>query len=290
MGPRDGIFVIGDSQGDVEFTSKTVLRGGGGRDAWAARYRRDGGLVWAKSLGGPGEQQSHGIAADHQGNTLATGEFTGVAQFGSVRLESQGASPDVFLARLDRRGQTRWAQRFGDGDREIGRGVGSDAKGNVYFSGEYRGEIRLGGKTLASAGANDLFLAKANPAGRVRWAVTLGGPGAEGGPELEVDAKGNSYITGTFSGTARFGNRVLRTSGARGAFVAKVSPQGRPLWVVQSGADSPFATLGELTVGPRYVSVLGRYAGTATLGRFTLPGVGATDFFVAGVPRTTGKR
>jgi hypothetical protein len=118
----------------------------------------------------------------------------------------------------------------------------------------------------------------------------MGGAGPETGPEIEVDARGNSYLAGTFSGTARIGGRVLRTTGARGAFVAKFSRRGRLMWAIQSGAGSPFATLGELTVGPRFVSVLGRYAGTATLGRFTLAGAGATDFFVAGVPRDAGRR
>ena len=290
VGPRDGIYVIGDSAGDVAFTPTKVLRGGGGRDAWAARYRRDGSLVWARSFAGPGEEQSHGIGVDPKGDALVTGEFRGTARFGSQLLESDGAAPDVFLARLDERGRTRWARRFGDGDREIGRGVAADATGNVYFSGEYSGEIQLGGKVLRSAGSDDLFLARADRAGRVRWAVTMGGPGADFGPELEVDRKGNSYLAGSFRGTARVGKRVLRSSGAVGAFVARFSPRGRLAWVVQSGADAPFASLGELTVGPTFVGVLGRYAGTVRLGRRTLTSAGGTDFFLAGVPRSAAKR
>jgi hypothetical protein len=66
--------------------------------------------------------------------------------------------------------------------------------------------------------------------------------------------------------------------------VAKVSPGGRILWVVQS-TDSGFATLGELSLGPNSVNVLGRFAGTAHFGRFTLTGAGATDYFLAQLRR-----
>ena len=156
--------------------------------------------------------------------------------------------------------------------------------GAIYFSGRFQGTLRLGATTLTSAGSDDRFLAKANRAGRIRWAIGMGGPGVEVGPEVEVDRAGNSYLTGTFSGTARFGDRVLTASGLRAAFVAKVSPKGRIVWVVQS-TDSAFATLGELSLGPHSVNVLGRFAGGAHFGRFALTSAGATDFFLAQLRR-----
>jgi hypothetical protein len=274
VGPRNHLFVIGDSDGDVRFTPSTVLRASGGRDSWAARYRPSGSLVWATLLGGSGEQQSHGISADPDSNTLVTGEFHGTAQLGSHRLVSDGARPDVFLAKLDRRGRVRWAERFGDGDREIGRGVDADARGNVYFSGEFAGTIRLGDTTLTSVGSDDMFLAKANRHGRVRWAIRLGAPGADIGPELEVAPDGSSYVTGT----------LTSASGTRSAFTANVSPRGKLIWMSKS-TDSPFATLGELSLGPTSVNVLGRFAARVTLGRFKLTGAGETDFFVARLRR-----
>jgi hypothetical protein len=284
IGPHRNIYVLGDANGPVTFTSSLTLPPTGGRDAWAARYRPDGSLVWATSLGGTGEQQSHGISSDPDGKALVTGEFTGTAQLGPHRLDSAGARPDVFIAKLDRRGRVRWAKRFGNGDREIGRGIDADAHGRVYFSGEFQGTLQLDSITLTSAGANDLFLAKATRAGRVLWAISMGGPGLESGPELETDPAGNSYLTATFSGTARVGSQTLTTTGVRGALVAKVSPHGRVLWAVQS-TDSGFATLGELSLGPNAVNVLGRFGGTMRFGPFALNAAGGTDYFLAQLSR-----
>lgn len=284
IGPHRNIYLIGDANGPVTFTPSVVLPPSGGRDAWAARYRPDGSLVWARSLGGPGEQQSHGISADADGKTLVTGEFQGTTLIGSQRLDSAGSRPDVFIAKLDRLGRVRWAKRFGDTDREIGRGIDADARGNVYFTGEFQGTLQLGGTTLTSAGSDDSFLARAGRGGRIRWAIGMGGAGPETGPEVEVDDVGNSYLTGTFSGTARIGGFTLTTTGLRGAYVAKVSPGGRVLWVVQS-TDAGFATLGELSLGPNSVNVLGRFSGTAHFGPFTLTSAGATDYFLAQLKR-----
>jgi hypothetical protein len=284
MGPRDDVFVIGDSDRETRLGADVVLPATGGRDAWAARYRRSGRLKWGRRLGGPGEQQSHGISADGEGHTLVTGEMSGTSEFGSHQLDSPTPRSDVFLAKLGRGGGVRWVQRFGGAGREIGRGVDADADGHIYFSGEFEGALRLGATTLQSAGSDDLFFAKANGRGGVRWAIGFGGPGAEIGPELEVDRRGFGYLTGTFSGTARFGNRTLTASGARAAFVMKVSPRGRIVWVASSGAG-PDATLGELALGPGSVTALGRFVATVTLGRFELASAGGTDFFLARLPR-----
>jgi hypothetical protein len=261
FGPRDRIFVIGDSDGDVQFTPSKTLKASGGRDSWVARYRPNGALLYATLLGGPGDQQSHGISADPDSNALVTGEV------------SDAGAPDVFLAKLGRLGRVRWYKRFGDGDREIGRGVDSDSHGNVYFSGEFAGTLKLGSRTLTSAGSDDSFVAKANRRGQVRWAMRIGTPGAETGPEIEVAPDGTSYLTG-FTTLAR----------TRTAWVAKVSPRGKLLWKLDS-SDSPFATLGELSLGPRSVNVLGRFVSTVTLGGVELTGAGATDYFVARLRR-----
>ena len=132
----------------------------------------------------------------------------------------------------------------------------ADAAGHVYFSGEFTGAIRLGATTLTSAGGTDLFVAKATSAGRIQWAVSMGGPGDEIGPEIEVDARGAVLLAGTFAGQARFGSRTLTAAGLQAAFVARLTSRGRFTWVAGSGAGG-FTTLGELAIAPGPVSVLG---------------------------------
>lgn len=281
-GENGDAFVIGDSDGDVRFSRAVRIDGSGDRDAWVARYRGDGRLRWARSLGGTGRQISHGISSDRRNRALVTGEFRGEMRVGDVVLNS-GVDPDVFVAKLSRRGRVRWAQGFGGAGDDLGRGIDADADGHVYFSGEFSGTLRLGGTTLSSAGGRDLFVAKASRRGRVLWAVRMGGAADEVGPELEVDGRGNAYLVGTFGGTAGFGGRTLTSAGLRAAFVARLTPRGRFDWVAGS-KGGPYTTLGELSISPGAVSVLGRFVGAAELGRFDLTGWGRTDAFIARIP------
>jgi hypothetical protein len=151
-------------------------------------------------------------------------------------------------------------------------------------AGKFSGTLHLGRHTLTSVGADDLFVAKLSRAGVVRWATSMGGVGREEDGEIEVALDGTSYVTGSFEGSGRFGNKTLTASGIRGAFLVKVSRTGQILWAVQS-TDSPFSALGELTLGPDSVNLLGRFAANATLGRFELPGIAGTDYFIAQLRR-----
>ena len=54
---------------------------------------------------------------------------------------------------------------------------------------------------------------------------------------VATDAAGNSYVTGSFSGTARWGTIVLTSRGQSDLYVAKYSPAGKPQWVSQIGGD-----------------------------------------------------
>jgi hypothetical protein len=49
--------------------------------------------------------------------------------------------------------------------------------------------------------------------------------------------------------------------------------------------DSGFATLGELSLGPNAVNVLGRFGGAMRLGPFALTSAGSTDYFLAQLKR-----
>lgn len=63
--------------------------------------------------------------------------------------------------------------------------------------------------------------------------------------DIATDLTGHSYVTGSFSGTARFGSFTLTSRGASDLFIAKYSPNGAVVWAThigQSAGASPFYT------------------------------------------------
>ncbi|MBI5800330.1 MAG: hypothetical protein HZA92_06320 [Verrucomicrobia bacterium] len=101
------------------------------------------------------------------------------------------------------------------------------------------------------------------------WGVTGGGTGTDVGTGVAVDAGGNAFVTGYFTGAAAFGTNQLTNAGGRDGFVAKYSAAGQLLWVRRFGGPG-FDTLNAVaadTGGNCYL--VGTFEGNATLGPVT---------------------
>lgn len=155
------------------------------------------------------------------------------------------------------------------------RDVTADASGNSYVTG-----------TVLAQGYNEIFIARYNAAGTLEWVKTASGGGHYGNNSygIALDAQGNAYITGTFSGAAIFNNTQLTAPGTANMFVAKFDAAGNLVWVQQAngngyenqvtGGDISIAQNGELIVtgqvvnmadfGGRTLSGNGNYAATYT--------------------------
>ncbi|OUJ67778.1 hypothetical protein BXP70_28520 [Hymenobacter crusticola] len=111
-----------------------------------------------------------------------------------------------------------------------------DASGNTYEAGSFDGTTSIGNVSLTSKGGMDGYLAKYRPDGSVAWVRQLGSSTRDLALDVTVDATGNAYVTGCFSGTIALGNSLLLTSNTSSlkGFVIRYSPQGEPEWVQQS--------------------------------------------------------
>jgi len=95
-----------------------------------------------------------------------------------------------------------------------------------------------------------------------------------------VDNAGNSYVTGSFEGTASFGDITLTSSGGMDIFVCKLDNAGNFLWAKNSGdyEDSGFGIAVD-NDGNQHVT--GYFSGTASFGTTTLTSSGGYDIFIA---------
>lgn len=117
-----------------------------------------------------------------------------------------------------------------------------------------------------------------------QWAAS---PGAGTCNATAVDAAGNVYVAGYFSGTATFGSTTLISTGGDDAFVAKLTSAGTYLWAVRAGGPGidnasaiTVAANGEVVVTGSFESP------TADFGPNLLTGVGEQDLFVARLSTT----
>ena len=50
-----------------------------------------------------------------------------------------------------------------------------------------------------------------------------------------MDGEGNIYVTGTFEGALEIGAHMLVSAGSNDIFLAKLTPEGEPLWARSFG-------------------------------------------------------
>ncbi|MDD4309565.1 MAG: SBBP repeat-containing protein, partial [Candidatus Cloacimonetes bacterium] len=202
-------YVTGYFAGTATFGT-TSLTSSGGYDIFIAKLDTNGNYLWAKKAGGTSTDEGNGIATDSSGNSYVTGYFNGTATFGTTTLTSNGSSySDIFIAKLDTNGNYLWAKNAGGTSGDYGYGISTDSSGNSYVTGYFNGTATFVTTSLTSSGSNDIFIAKLDTDGNYQWAKKAGSASDDYGYGIATDSSGNSYVTGSFLGTATFGSTSL---------------------------------------------------------------------------------
>lgn len=116
----------------------------------------------------------------------------------------------------------------------------------------------LGSATSSAARLTVLPVSVAVP-----WANAGGGSGSDVGNAIAVDAIGNSYVAGYFTGTATFGTNTLVSAGHTDIFIAKYASNGALLWVRRAGGPGYDAAKGIAVDAAGNCYVTGAYEGVA---------------------------
>ncbi|MCB9307928.1 MAG: SBBP repeat-containing protein, partial [Lewinellaceae bacterium] len=272
------VNISGFFQGTATFGSQT-LTGSGQEDVFTAKFDAVGNVLWVASGGGSSQDYGNSLVADASGNVYVTGWFTNAATFGSQTLTSAG-SRDVFVVKYDPAGNVLWAADGGGTSNDLGQGITADAAGNVYVTGSFQGTATFGSQTATSTGVEDVFIAKYDAAGNVVWVAGAGGANTEIGNSIAMDAAGNAYVTGNFSGTTSLGSQNLSSMGSYDVFAFKADATGNILWAVGGGGPNSDSGTGIVADAAGKVYVTGHFQGTAIFGSRTLTSAGSFDMFV----------
>jgi large repetitive protein len=245
--------------------------------------------TWVVAPGGGPSTSGNGIGLDAAGNVHVGGTFDGQVTLGATVLSTNSADLNVrspFVARLDPQGSFVWAVQ--------GRGVGDitglavDAAGNTHVVGWFDYGLELGSTLLtASTPSHGLFIAKLDPQGNVLWAVSPKGDFTTA-RAIALDASGNVFIAGSFTGPGTFGSIAVASPGPQTSaiFVAKLTPGGSFVWVtlaraLQSSSVYPADPRALAVDGDGSSVVTGYFSIPFAFGSTTLSPKGNQDLFLA---------
>lgn len=276
-------FITGAFRNTATF-STTPLTSLGNYDAFVAKYNNSGVFQWAKSAGGTGDDRSQGISTDAGGNCYVTGFFNGNATIGTTPLTSAGSS-DIWIAKYNGAGVVSWAKRAGGALEDAGNAIYSDDGGNTHVTGFFDGAALFGSGldtvTLISAGNKDVFAGKYDNTGDLMWMKKFGGSQNDIGYAISVDSSGNSYVAGSYYGTALFDTIAASSISQEDAFVAGMNYYGKTKWVASGGGGSPDIGTGVAASKSGSCYTTGFFSGSATFGTNPITGFADNDLFIA---------
>lgn len=280
------VFTTGSFRGTVDFDpgagTSLLTSTSGGNDIFISKLDAAGNFVWAKQLGGTGNDIGYAVTVDAAENVFTTGSFSATADFdpGTSVFNLTGVNNgDIFISKLDGAGNFVWAKGMGGTSSDIGHGIQVDDAGNIYTSGEFHTTVDFdpgpGTANLVSAGFNDAFISKLDANGNYLWAKGIGGTIDDESSGLSLDEYGNVYATGSFQSTVDFdpGPGIFNlTTGGSDGFVVKLDASGDFVWAqafstrpegIDVGSDGSIYTTGyfggtvDFDTGPGVYNVTG---------------------------------
>ena len=277
-------------------TGTANVTSNGGADIFIAKYNALGNYVWAKSFGGTSDDDSSSITIDGNGDVYVTGYFRGTADFdpgtGAANLTSAGGA-DIFLAKYDGAGNYLWAKNMGGTADDISTGIAVDASSHIYITGSFNGsgdfDAGAGTASLTSLGGTDIFLTAYDGAGNYLWAKNMGGTGTDSALSVALDAGGNVYITGSFTGTADFDGDApvasFTSMGSADIFWAKYDASGTFAWAKTIGGTGDDIGRGINVDVAGNINLTGSFSATvdfdAGAGTDDFTSYGGTDLYIA---------
>lgn len=242
------VYVTGNTQSLSGFATPGAhqgVHGGGGSDAFLAKYDADGLLLWCTYIGGDAVDYGESVHVDGDGAVIVCGSTQSAngIHAGATHQSTSGGGRDAFLMKFDADGQRVWGTYFGGSGFDQALEVTSDAAGNICLAGSTTSAagIALNGHQNTLAGGFDAFLARFNSEGMLQWGTYYGGGNYDDARGVAVTNDGTILLagqSGSPSGIATPDAFQPANAGLSDGYVARFSPSGARLWGSYLGGPS----------------------------------------------------
>lgn len=185
-----------------------------------------------------------------------------------------------------------WAKSLGGTKSDYSASITIDGTGNVYTTGYFLGTADFnpgaGTANLTATGKSDIYISKLDATGNFLWAKSIGGNSWDDASGIKLDAAGNIYLTGNFSGTVDFdpgaGTTNLTSAGDYDIFICKLDAAGNFLWAKSIGNNNGDYSWSITLDAMSNDYITGQFFGTVDFnpdaGTSNMTSAGGYDFFI----------
>jgi hypothetical protein len=205
---NNNIYVTGWYNSTSLTFGSTALSNSGGKDILVGKYDANGNVIWAKKVGGIGDEFSRSIMVDATGNILIGGGFSTTSLTVGTNVLSNSGGIDILIVKYDASGNVVSSKKAGGiGDETITK-LSKNANGKTLMGGVFTSsDLYLDTNKLTNIGGKDIFFSETDNNGNFLWAKKIGGTNDDFLNDFSVDINGNANLTGNFnSPTISFDN------------------------------------------------------------------------------------
>lgn len=268
-------------------TTGSEITSAGGLDIFVAKFDNTGTFQWARRAGGTSDDLANGIAVSGTEVYIVGRIGANIVNFNtpsainSNEITSVGSN-DIFVAKFNSSGTFQWARRAGGTNSDTGYGIavsGTDIyiTGNMSLTANFNTPSSGSSNTIASAGNNDIFVAKFNSSGTFQWAKRAGGTGVDNAAGIAVSGT-EVYITGyidvntvNFNTPSDVSSNTLASAGSFDMFIAKFNSSGIFQWAKRAGGTG--SDVGNsIAASGTEIYVVGNINGTANFNTPSMAG------------------
>lgn len=252
------------------------MGGGGGQPSQFA--------IWDAIAGFPDVETSEEIAVDSTGAAVVVGAFKGTMNLGdAVDPMTSFGEEDVFVVKMNANGTQAWANHWGDTFTQRGVAVAIDpTNDDIVIVGNFTSVLSFGASDiLVSVGGTDIFVAKLSASGTVLWARQYGDNASQTVNDVAIDPTTRDIvIVGELQGAMMVGDTIAALGSD--IFVARIDPDGDPLWARAYGDDAVQLAHAVAIDGTGQIAVAGEFAKEPVIGSIPLSaGPIERDIFIA---------
>jgi beta-propeller repeat-containing protein len=176
-------------------------------------------------------------------------------------------------------GDSLWMKSYGDVDWQVANGLAGGANSRLVLVGQFYSSIDLGGGSLTSKGARDVFVGGLDATGSYRFSAAFGGSGTEWvGAKPAPD--GSTVVLVTFDAELDLGDVTLSSAGASDFAVLRLDALGNLVFHRQFGGSGNDFPQRIVLDGAGNIYILGNSDMAIDLGGGPLPTSGMTDPFL----------
>ena len=195
-------------------------------------------------------------------------------------------SKGSYISCFSKDGNIVWIKLVGGPKSNSGSRASADKQGNLYLTGMFHGYGVFGEDTLYNqTSGDDCFLSKMTSTGEFIWSRQLNASINAWGESVVKDISGAVYLSGTFSGTAQFGNSYLVSGSDWDMFISHYDSNGFCNGVRQYSSGGIPGLTNDLDGN---ICMAGWFDDALSIGSNTFHSRGGSDIFVAKCSAITG--